>query len=82
MSGKNTHAQQIKIIEGRENTRNAGEDFDPKADLQRSPQQREAFRKGAELKARDRNLVDPDDRDILTAEHQESRHHKGRPDDD
>ena len=78
MTGKNTHAQQIKIIEGRENTKNAGRDFDAEADLHRSPQEREALRQGAGLKAPKRDLVDPDDREMLTGEHQESRHHKRR----
>jgi len=80
MTGKNTHAQQIKIVEGRENTKNAGKDFDAEADLRRSPQEREAFRKGAHLKAPERDLVDPDDRNMLAGVHQQSGHHKGRPD--
>jgi hypothetical protein len=81
MAGKNTHAQQIRIIEGRENTKNAGKDFDAEADLKRSDAEREAFRKGADLKAPPRDLTDPDDRNQLRGEHQESRHHKGRPHD-
>lgn len=79
MTGKNTHAQQIRIIEGRENTKNADKNFDAEADLRRSPQEREAFRKGADLKAPKHDLADPDDRNMLTGEHQESGHHKGHP---
>jgi len=78
---KKTHAQQIRIIEGRENTRNAGKEFDAEADLKQSEQEREAFRKGANLKTPPRDLADPDDRNLLRGEHQESRHHKNRPDD-
>jgi hypothetical protein len=81
MTGTKTHHQQINIIEGREKTKKAGKDFDAAADLKRSPEQREALRKGADLKAPPRNLVDPDDRNILRGEHQESQHHKKRPDD-
>jgi hypothetical protein len=78
--GKKTHDQQIQVIEGRVNTKNAGKDFDAEIDLQRSEKEREAFRKGANLNA-PRNLSDPDDRNMLRGEHQESRHHKNRPDD-
>jgi hypothetical protein len=81
MTGKKTHDQQIRIIEGRENTKNAGKDFDAEAELKRSDQEREAFRKGANLKAPPRDLTDSDDRNLLRGEHQESRHHKNRPDD-
>jgi hypothetical protein len=77
-AGKNTHAQQMQIIEGRVNTRKAGKDFDAEADLKRSDKEREAFRKGTDLKT-PRNLSDPDDRNMLRGEHQESRHHKNRP---
>lgn len=81
MAGKKTHDQQIRIIEGRENTKKAGKDFDAEAELKRSEQEREAFRKGASLKAPPRDLADPDDRNQLRGEHQESSHHKKRPDD-
>jgi hypothetical protein len=81
MTGKKIHDQQIRIIEGRESTKGAGKDFDAEADLKRSEQEREAFRKGAGLKAPAHNLTDPDDRNQLRGEHQESRHHKNRPDD-
>jgi len=77
MTGKKTHDQQIRIIEGRENTRDAGKDFDAEADLKRSPQEREAYRKGAGLKPPKHDLVDPDDRNMLSGEHRESRHNKG-----
>jgi hypothetical protein len=80
--GKSTHDQQIQIIEKRVNTKNAGDDFDAEADLKMSPEQREARRKGASLRAGQRDLVDPDDRNMLRGEHQESEHHKERQDDE
>jgi hypothetical protein len=79
MTGTKTHQQQINIIERRVNTRNAGKEFDAEADLKRPPQEREAFRKGAGLKAPEKDLVDADDRNILRGQHQESEHRKGRP---
>ncbi len=36
MTGDKTHQQQIAIIEGRVNTKNADEDFDPRPDLARA----------------------------------------------
>ncbi|MDK4733078.1 hypothetical protein [Rhizobium sp. CNPSo 3490] len=74
MTGKKTHEQQLRVIEKREKTANAGEDFDAKADLQRNAQAKEAYRKG-DLKA------DPDphndDRVIMRGRNQESEHKKG-----
>ncbi|MBX5133853.1 hypothetical protein HJB79_14270 [Rhizobium lentis] len=74
MTGKKTHEQQLRVIEKREKTANAGEDFDAKADLQRNAQAKEAYRKG-DLKA------DPDprndDRGIMRGRNQESEHKKG-----
>jgi hypothetical protein len=81
MAGTRTREQQVKIIEERENTKNAGEDFDAKAELKKSAQEREAYRKGADLRTDAPNLVDPDDRDMLRGENQESQHHKKRADD-
>ena len=82
MAGNKTHDQQIRILEGRVNTKNAGDDFDAEADLKMSPDERAARRKGADLRTDQRDLVDPDDRNILRGEHQESRHHKERQDDE
>ncbi|MBB2687397.1 MULTISPECIES: hypothetical protein [Rhizobium] len=76
MTGKKTHEQQLRVIEKREKTANAGEDFDAAADLQRNPQARQAYRKGGDLKP------DPDtgndDRAIMRGRNQESEHKKGR----
>ncbi|RUV38516.1 hypothetical protein [Mesorhizobium sp. M7A.F.Ca.MR.148.00.0.0] len=81
MTGRKTHDQQIRIIEERENTRNAGKDFDSEADLKRSAAEREALRKGSDMRTDTPDLVDPDDRNILRGKNQESVHHKNRPDD-
>jgi hypothetical protein len=81
MTGHKTHEQQMRIIEKRENTKNAGKDFDAEADLKRSAAEREALRKGSEIRSETPDLVDPDDRNILRGENQESVHHKNRPDD-
>ena len=80
--GNSTHDQQIAILEKRVNTKNAGDDFDAEADLKMSPEQREARRKGANLRADQRDLVDPDDRNMLRGENQESEHRKQRQDDE
>ncbi|MER9937524.1 hypothetical protein [Mesorhizobium sp. M0088] len=80
MTGRKTHDQQIRIIEERENTRNAGKDFDAEADLKRSAAEREALRKGSDMRTDTPDLVDPDDRNILRGKNQESVHHKNRPD--
>lgn len=81
MTGSKTHEQQVRIIEERENTKNAGKDFDAEAELKKSKQEREAYRKGSNLRTDAPNLVDPDDRNMLRGEHQESEHHKERADD-
>jgi hypothetical protein len=81
MAGTRTREQQVKIIEERENTKNAGQDFDAEAELKKSAKEREAYRKGADLRTDAPNLVDPDDRDMLRGENQESQHHKKRADD-
>lgn len=51
MAGKKTHEQQLRVIEGRENTKNADESFDAEADLKMSKEQREARRKGQGLRS-------------------------------
>ncbi len=80
MAGNKTHDQQLRIIEGRENTKNADPDFDARQDLDRSPEQREALRRGQDLPDKSDNLSDPDDRSIIRGENQESAHHKKRAD--
>lgn len=82
MAGKETHEQQLRIIEKREKTANAGDDFPAEEDLKRSRQERQAQQREADVRAPQRNLTDPDDRSILRGASQESRHHKERADDD
>lgn len=81
MAGKKTHEQQLRVIEGRENTKNADESFDAEADLKMSKEQREARRKGQGLRSDVVDLSDRDDRNMVRGEQQESRHHKEKSDD-
>ncbi|WFP62192.1 MULTISPECIES: hypothetical protein [unclassified Mesorhizobium] len=76
MTGRTTHDQQMRIIEERENTKNAPKKFDAKAELKRSAGEREARRKGSSLRGATR--VDRDDRNILRGKNQESAHNKNR----
>jgi hypothetical protein len=82
MAGSKTHDQQLRVIEERENTKNADKDFDAEAELEKSKAEREAFRKGADLRSDPEDIADPDDRNIIRGENQESSHHKKRVDDD
>lgn len=81
MAGQKTHEQQLRIIEKRENTSNAGDDFNAEADLKRSKQEREARQGGANLRSEGVDLTDKDDRQMIRGENQESEHHKRRQDD-
>ncbi len=78
MAGPITHEQQLRIIEKRENTSNAGDDFNAEEELKRSKQQREAHRGGAKLRDEGVELTDKDDRQMIRGENQESEHHKRR----
>ncbi|OBQ96538.1 hypothetical protein [Mesorhizobium sp. AA23] len=78
MSGRRTHDQQVRILEERENTKNAPKEFDAKAELKQPAAEREARRKGSDLRSDTPDLVDPDDRNILRGKNQESGHkHRG-----
>jgi hypothetical protein len=81
MAGKKTHEQQLRIIENRENARNAGEDFNDEEKLKRSKQEREAHRGGARLRDEGVELTDKDDPQMIRGKNQESEHHKHRADD-
>lgn len=79
MQGNKTHQQERAIIEKRENTANAGKDFDARQDLDRSDAAREAFRKGDSLNMETADLsLNEDDPSIVRGVNQESGHHKGR----
>jgi hypothetical protein len=78
MAGNKTHEQQQMIIEKRVDTSNAGDDFDPRPDLERSKQGLEP------IPEVDTNTTsDPDRPDELFHRglNQESSHnkHRGRP---
>jgi hypothetical protein len=79
MAGPKTHEQQLRIIEKRENTSNADDDFNAEDELKRSKQEREAHRGGAKLRDEGVELTDKDDRQMIRGENQESEHHKRRP---
>ena len=81
MTGRKSHEQQVRIIEERENTGNAGKDFKAEVELKKSKQARESYSKGANLRTDAPNLVDNNDRNMLRGENQESEHHKERADD-
>lgn len=76
MAGRKTREQQLNIIEERENTKNADDEFDAGADLQRPRATREAFRAGRDLKAENTPPPGTDDRSITRGVNQEGRHHK------
>jgi hypothetical protein len=75
MQSRKTHDQQMRIIEKRVNTANAGPDFDVEADLKRSDAARKAFQQGENLKPGPESLTE--DRGMIRGENQESAHHKG-----
>ena len=79
MAGPKTHEQQLRIIEKRENTSNADDDFNAEDELKRSKQEREAHRGGAKLRDEGVELTDKDDRQMIRGENQESEHRKRRP---
>ncbi len=78
MQGNKTHQQHRNIIEKRENTANAGKEFDARADLDRDEAAREAFRKGDKLDLRTASHSMSDDPSIVRGMNQESEHHKGK----
>ncbi|TIR50356.1 MAG: hypothetical protein E5X28_10525, partial [Mesorhizobium sp.] len=66
--------QQVRILEERENTKNA------KAELKQSAAEREARRKGSDLRSDTPDLVGSDDRNMLRGKNQESGRNKHRGD--
>ncbi len=81
MAGPKTHQQQLRIIEKRENTKNADDDFDAEAELRKPRQEREAERGGSKLRSDEVELADADDREMIRGVSQESEHHNRRADD-
>jgi hypothetical protein len=78
MAGEKTHEQQLRILEKRQNTDNAEEDFNAEEELKQSQQEREARQRGANLHDEGAELTDKDDREIIRGKNQESEHHKRR----
>ena len=80
--GNKTHQQSQDIISKRVDTSNAGEDFDIRADLNRSDAEKRAMQEGADLRTGNPDFENADDRAMIRGENQESRHHKNRVDDE
>ncbi|MQW85889.1 hypothetical protein [Sinorhizobium saheli] len=77
MVGKKTREQQQSVLQGRENTSNAGKDFNAEAELERSDALRKAYRKGADIDTAHSDAREANERGMLRGKHQESKHHKG-----
>lgn len=75
MAGNKTHEQSLRVIEKRENTKNAGKDFDAESELAKTDAERAASRPD-KLRPNLRDVADPDDRNIIRGENQESSHNK------
>jgi hypothetical protein len=75
MAGNKAHEQQIAIIEGRVNTKNADKDFDPTADLRRSDRGEAPLPQDPAPKSAS-DPDNPDDHAPLRGMNQESQHHK------
>ena len=75
MAGNKSHEQRQRIIEKRVDTSNAGDDFDPRPDLERSK-----HGLGPIPDAKAKTASDPDRPDDLVHDglNQESSHHKHR----
>jgi hypothetical protein len=81
MQGKQTHEQQLRIINKEINTKNGSEDFDPSADLHRAEAKRNPQEATDILRSDGIDVTDPDDRSMIRGANQESEHNKktGQP---
>jgi hypothetical protein len=81
MQGKETHEQQLRIINKEVNTKNGAEDFDPSADLHRAEAKRNPQEGAEALRSDTVDVTDSDDRSIIRGTNQESEHNKksGQP---
>ena len=77
MAGNKTHEQSLRVIEKRENTKNAGKGFDAKTELEKTDAERAASWQD-NLRPKLGDIADPDDRNIIRGENQESSHNKRR----
>ena len=75
MAGNKTHEQRLRVIEKRENTKNAGKGFDAKTELEKTDAERPASWQD-NLRPKLRDIADPDDRNIIRGKNQESSHNK------
>lgn len=73
MQARKTHEQQLKIIEKREGTSNAGVDFDIDADLARRNAAKTARDSGDTLRPDVKNIGS--DRGMMRGENKEGHHH-------
>jgi len=73
MTGRKTHEQQQRIINRQETTKGGGDRFPAEEDLEASKNLRNARADAADLRTPARDLVDPDDRNILRGRDRESR---------
>jgi hypothetical protein len=80
MAANKAKSQKRPVIDQPLNSKKSGDGFDAEADLRRSDQEREAFRKGANLSEHSANPTDPNDRSMIRGTNQESEHHKRRAD--
>jgi hypothetical protein len=79
MVGKKSREQQLRIIEKRVNTKDAGKDFDPRPDLERQERGLPPIPEATAKTASDPS--GPDDRSMPRGLNQQSEHHKRRPGD-
>jgi hypothetical protein len=82
MQGKQTHEQQLRIINKEVNTKNGADDFDPSTDLHRAEAKRDPQQGGENLRSDVVDVADPDDRSMIRGLNQASEHNKrsGIPD--
>lgn len=73
MAGPKTHEQQLRIIEKRENTSNADDDFNAEAEPKRSKEERDARRGAEKLRGGNAELTDKDDRQMLRVKIRKAR---------
>lgn len=73
MTGQKTHEQQQRIINRQENTKGGGSGFPAEDDLSTSKNIRRAKTAGDRSISSDRGLSDPDDRNMVRGQNQESR---------
>jgi hypothetical protein len=74
MVGQKTHQQQMRIIEKREDTSNAGDDFNADLELKKSPEERKREAESARLHSKPE--IQSEDRTMLRGVNQRSGQNK------